>query len=101
MRQTVLGILAAVLVAGAVYFSLWPPEREGLRTWVLPACVRMGALTVALWMAWNDLQRLPSWVLGTTLAALALVAFRPRLFLFLVPLIIVLAVIRPRFGQRK
>jgi uncharacterized membrane protein YgaE (UPF0421/DUF939 family) len=52
-------------------------------------------------MAWDDLQRLPSWVLGTTLAALALVAFRPRLFLFLVPLIIVLAVIRPRFGQRK
>ncbi len=101
MRQTTLGILAAVLVTGAIYFSLWPPESEGLRTWVLPACVRMGALTAALWVAWGDLQRLPGWILGTTLLALVLVAFRPRLFLFLIPLIIVLAVIRPRIGQRK
>ena len=100
MRQTALGILAAILVAGAVYFSLWPPESENLRAWVLPACVRMGALSAALWMAWNDLQRLPPWLLSTTLTALALAALKPRLFLFILPLVVVLAIIRPRFGQR-
>ena len=101
MRQTALGILAAILVTGAVYFSLWPPMTDNLRAWVLPACVRMGALTTALWMAWDDLQRLPRWILSTTLVALALVALRPKLFLVLVPLIVVLAIMRPRFGQRR
>jgi len=101
MRHTVLGILAALLVTGAVYFSLWPPEQEGLRAWVLPACVRMGALTAALWMAWDDLQRLPQWLLGTAVTALVIVALRPRLFLFVVPLVLILAIIRPRIGRRK
>lgn len=101
MRQTALGILAAILVTGAIYFSIWPPETQNLRVWVLPAFVRMGALTTALWVAWDDLQRLPQWALGTTLVALMLVAIRPRLFLFLIPLVVILAIIRPRFGQQK
>ena len=101
MRQTALGILAAILVTGAIYFSIWPPETENFRAWVLPAFVRMGVLTTALWMAWDDLQRLPQWVLGTTVVALGLVAIKPRLFLFLLPLVVILAIIRPRFGQRK
>ncbi len=101
MRQATLGILAALLVAGAVYFSLWPPEQQGVRAWVLPACVRMGALTAALWMAWDDLQRLPKWFLGTAVTALVLVALRPKLFLVLVPLVVILAIIRPRIGKRK
>lgn len=101
MRRTALGLLAATLVTGAVYFSLWPPESVNWRAWLLPACVRMGAVTTALWMAWDDLQRLPRWVLSATVTALVLVAIKPRLFLLIIPLVAVLAIIRPRFGQRK
>ena len=100
MRQTALGILAAALLGGAIYLSIWPPEAESLRAWVLPACVRMGALASALWMAWDDLQRLPQWLLSATLVALFLVALRPKVFLFIIPLIVILAVIQPRFGRR-
>ncbi len=100
MRRTALGILALTLVTGAVYFSFWPPEGQHWRAWLLPACVRMGALSAALWMAWDDLQRLPKWMLSTTLIALVVVALKPKLFLFIVPLVVVLAVIQPRFGRR-
>ncbi len=101
MRRTALGLLAVTLVTGAVYFSLRPPESVNWRAWLLPACVRMGALTAALWMAWDDLQRLPRWVLSATLVALLLVAIKPRLFLVIIPLVAALAIIRPRFGSRE
>ncbi len=101
MRRPALGTLALTLLAGAVYFSLWPPESRNWQAWVLPACVRMGAVTAALWIAWEDLQRLPRWLLGATLVSLILVALRPRLFLMLIPLIVAMAILRPRFGKRQ
>ncbi len=79
--------------------SIWPPESQYLRAWILPACVRMGALSAALWMAWDDIQRLPRTALSATLVALVVLALKPRLFLFIVPLIVALAIIRPRFGR--
>jgi hypothetical protein len=101
MRRTALGILAATLVTGAVLLSIWQPEGPNWRGWVLPACVRMGAITTILWMAWDDLHRLPQWLLSTILVSLILVTLRPKLFLLIIPLVVILAIIRPRFGRRK
>lgn len=101
MRRTALGVLALTLTTGAVYFYLWPPESQNWRAWLLPACVRMGVLTTALWVAWDDLHRLPRWLLSTVVVALVLVALKPKLFLFIVPLVVALAILQPRFGRRK
>jgi hypothetical protein len=53
-----------------------------------------------LWLAYHDLNRLPGWVLASLpILVISLVRW-PRALLLLVPLIIVLAILKPRFGSR-
>ncbi|MBN2292547.1 MAG: hypothetical protein JXM70_08990 [Pirellulales bacterium] len=95
MRRHAIGIIALVLLAVAVVLWLWPNEGNtmlGLEA----ACWRVGALMSMLWVAYTDVQRIPAWLLGIIPPLIVLLAWRPRLFLIVAPIILAIAVIRPR-----
>ncbi|OHB71269.1 MAG: hypothetical protein A2V70_08990 [Planctomycetes bacterium RBG_13_63_9] len=99
MRHHAIGIIALLLLCGAVYFWIWPPEGVGRQ--LEAACWRGGALAIVLWLAFADVQRMPPWLFGLFLAMVVIVALKPRTAMLAVPVIIALAVLRPRFGRRQ
>jgi hypothetical protein len=90
MQKHVLGIAAFVLLLAAVAIWLWWP---GADTW-LAFCWRTGALAAAAWLAYDDVQRLPGWLLLALPLLLIVVARWPKLLLMLIPLLILYAVLR-------
>ena len=100
MRRHLLGIISLVLIAGAVVFWIWPPEDAAARQFEA-ACWRLGALTSILWLAYNDVRRLPGWAWFVLLGFVVVVAIKPRMFLVAVPVILALAILRPRLGKPR
>ncbi len=100
MRRHAIGIIALLCLVGAVVFWFYPP-REAWQIQAKAACWRGGTLAALLWLAFDQLQRLPGWLLGLLLTSVAIIAIRPKTALLAVPLLIVLAILRPRFGRRK
>jgi len=100
MRQHVLGILGLILLVGAVYFRYWPMADERWQVWTLSACTRLGPVLVILWFAYDDLQRVPRWLLPVVLIVLIVLAIRPKLLLLAVPVLVALAILRPRFEKK-
>ena len=59
MRRRILAASAIVFLAMAVALTLWFPTAEG----TLAVCWRTGAILAAAWLAFDDVQRIPSWIL--------------------------------------
>ena len=100
MRKHLIGIIALVLLSGAVFFWINPPD-EGIGFGLEAACWRVGALMTVLWLAYDELYRVPAWLWPMALTLLVILAIRPRWFVFAVPIIVALAILRPRFGRRQ
>jgi hypothetical protein len=100
MHRHLIGILGLVLLLGVLTTWNWEPEGAWAAS-VKSACWRLGPLLVMLWFALPELERMPRWLWMPVGAAFVLVALRPRLALVLIPLIALLAVLRPRFGRRR
>ncbi len=100
MRRHIIGILAVLLWLGAAWFYLQPPEGSAAAQFEA-ACWRMGALAAIIWVAYDDIHRMPRWLWGIALLVLVAVAVRPRLTLLAIPLVVALAVLRPKWGRRK
>jgi hypothetical protein len=94
MRRHIVGVIALALFAAGAVFRVWPhPELE-------PFCWRLGAITAAFWLAYPDLLRLPAWLLAA-LPVLAIVLARwPKCLLLVIPVFVVLAILKPRWGPR-
>jgi len=95
VRRHAIGIIALVLLAAAAALWIWPVDadwREPLKA----ACTRLGPCMAVLWIAYPDVKRLPVWVVPTIPLLLALLAWRPRLLLVALPIVIALAVLRPK-----
>jgi hypothetical protein len=102
MRRHAIGILALLLVAGAVFFWIWPPApQDAFAVQSKAACWRMGALLCALWLAYPHVSRIPRWMLMPSLVLLVVLARWPRLLLIAVPIVIVLAILKPRVAPRR
>ncbi len=101
MRRHAIGIIALLCLVGAVAFWRHPPGDDAWQVQAQAACWRGGTLAALLWLAFDQLQRLPGWLLGLLFTSVAIIAIRPRLALWAIPLLIVLAILRPRFGRRK
>jgi hypothetical protein len=70
------------------------------------ACFRLGILLAVLWLALPNVlrmvERLPAWLIGTTFAALAMMAVRPKTIFVVGPLLLAVWVLAPQwFGKRK
>lgn len=94
MRRHAVGIIALVLLTSA--FALWLWQSDGDYDMLLGALVRVGMVMGALWLAWPDVQRLPAWTFAAVPILLLVIAVKPKWFLFLLPILIALAVLRPR-----
>ncbi len=90
MQRRILAISAVVLLLSAAAIWLWWPESEG----ALAFCWRAGALMAAAWLAFNDVQRLPGWILLAMPIVLIVAALWPRLLVALIPLLILWAISR-------
>jgi hypothetical protein len=104
VRRHTIGIIAVVLLLGAVALGIWPLETA----WHGPlwaACCRLGPCLGALWLAYPQVKRLPAWlVVGITLLVV-LLAVKPRWFRAVlpiaIPILIILAILKPRSSSRR
>lgn len=95
MRRNILGISAAALLLSAGAVWLWMPDAE----LTLAFCWRGGALLAVAWLAYNDVQRLPGWLLLAAPAVLIVLARWPRLIVAIIPLLLILAFLRRISGK--
>ena len=100
MRRILVGIIAIVLFVGAVYFHAYPPE-GAFWTQLESACWRVGALMAVIWLAYPEVNRLPGWLVGTVPVLAVILALRPKLFLLAVPVVIALAILKPKVPRQR
>ncbi len=95
MRRTAVGLIALGLLSVAGAMWLWPAIGSAA---VMAACLKVGALMVVLWLAYDELSRLPAWILAGVPVLLLLMLFTrsAKWLLFLVPILIVMAILKPR-----
>ena len=86
----ILGVAAVafLLAAGALWF--WRPESEAEPGFFS----RMGAVLAAAWLACEDIQRLPGWLVLLLPAVLIVIVRCPRLLLLLIPALVVWVILR-------
>ena len=85
---------ARVAIISAVLFTI--PLVFPVDGMLQASCIRVGVLMAVFWLSFNEVMSLPPWLLRIVLIAAAIVAIRPKLLLFILPVILVLAVIRPK-----
>jgi hypothetical protein len=101
MHRPTVGILAIVLLIAAGFLYLWPDTGTNQQQ-LLSACLRIGAMLGALWLALPQVNKPRSWwILGATFLTVLIVARFPRLFWIPLVALIALAILRPRFGARR
>src|SRR5688572_26903099 len=97
MHRPTVGVIALVLLAGAAYYWRFPPRPEdSMQVGLEGACVRLGIVMAALWLALPQLSRFPWWIGVAVLLAVsvAVLAARPKLCIHALP--ILAALWRPR-----
>ncbi len=94
-RRRIIGLVALALFAGAGAFQIWPPE-TAMQQEFYAACLRMGLLMGLWWLAYPQTVRLPVWIWVVIPASILAVALRPKLLVWVIPIVIVLAILRPR-----
>ena len=90
MQRRILAALAILMLVSAVVLWLWWPSAE----LPLACCWRGGAILAAAWLAYDDVQRLPNWILLTLPLLLIVLVRFPRYFLMLIPVLIAWGVLR-------
>lgn len=93
-----IGLLAAVLLAAAAALRWGAPETNQALEF---ACWRIGAVLSAVWLAYPQLVRLPSWLVVASILALLVGAAKPKFLWVAIPLLVVAALLRPRGGRVK
>ncbi len=71
---------------------IFPGEGAALKQ-LYAACCRLGPALVALWLAYPQLERLPGWLLQVIPLVVILGAYRPRILLVAIPIVIALVVL--------
>ncbi len=54
-----------------------------------------------IWLAYPEVARLPRWLLGTVPVLAVFLALRPKLFLIAVPVVIALAILKPKAPRQR
>lgn len=100
MHRPTVGIIAILLLATWAALWIWPLTWSGNHA-LQGACLRVGIVMGAIWIAQPQLQRVPGWMvtLGTIMAIF--VALQPRRLVVFVPLLIVFYFLRPRKKAKK
>lgn len=99
MHRPTVGLIALGLLLAAAALWVWPVGGGG-DLGLRPACLRIGLVMGALWLALPQLQGLPGWLLRATAVAAIVIAWRPKLALVLVPLALAWLALRRRAPRR-
>lgn len=96
MRRNLLGVIALVcLISGVALYFLNADDSRHLE-WT-SACLRIGAILGAVWLALPDLRRPGNrWYVLAALAGFVLLALRPRLVVFAIGFFVLAWLARPR-----
>lgn len=97
MHRPTVAAIAVVLWLGAAYFWRFPAaEDDPVAASLEGACVRLGIVMTALWLALPQLERYPVWILLVALIVVivAVLAAKPRLLAVAVPILVVLWITR-------
>lgn len=94
-----IGLVALAMILGAVACWIWPPGERFQA--IEAALMRGGALLAVVWLAYEEVMRLPRWLLLVVPPALLVVVVRPRWFLAIIPIIVILAILKPRLGRKQ
>ncbi len=97
MRRNILAGSATLLLIGAVVIFFWWPEAEI----PLACCWRGGAILAAAWLAFDDVQRLPNWLLLLMPVLLIVLVRWSRLLWVIIPLLIAWAIVRQVLWPEK
>ncbi|MFZ5830988.1 MAG: hypothetical protein ACOY3P_12920 [Planctomycetota bacterium] len=62
---------------------------------------RAGAMLAVVWLAYDQVQRLPAWLLLVLPLLLLVVALKPRWLLWAIPVVVLLVLLRPRGTSRS
>ncbi|MCE5267817.1 MAG: hypothetical protein LLG00_08015 [Planctomycetaceae bacterium] len=92
MQKKTLGIAAVAMLVSAVAIWLWGPATDSDA--VLAFCWRAGALSAVAWLAYDDVQRLPNWLLLGLPVLLIVLARWPKMLVPLIPLLVLCEVVR-------
>jgi hypothetical protein len=86
-----------MLVASVVLW-FWQPAAGGPWDYYwqdsLSFCWHIGPVLAAAWLAYDDVQRIPGWLLLITPVLLIVLARAPKVFLLLLPLLVLYAILR-------
>lgn len=95
MQRVLIGIIAVALFAGAIAFWLWPPTGSfGLQ--FQAACWKIGTVMAVWWIAYHEVRLLPAWLLASAPILVAFLLIRPKLLIVAVPVVVVMAILKPR-----
>lgn len=94
MQRRILACSAVILLVAAVVIGRWQPEAES----TLSFCWRAGAILAAAWLAYDDAQRLPNWLLLAMPVLLIVLLRWSRLLLLLIPVLVLWAVLQRFLG---
>jgi hypothetical protein len=98
-RKMILGLLSAAFLLGAAIFFFWPPVGNAGREWEA-ACFRIGPIFAVLWLAYDDIKRIPWWLWVASPVVLFVLFKWKYLVLLLIPIIAVVAILKPRLKRR-
>lgn len=93
MHRPTVAVVAVVLLLGGVVLA-WFPAAEGdpFLGSAQGACVRLGIVMGALWLALPQLERFPTWLSYVALAIVVVGVFasKPRMYVFVLPIVLLL-----------
>jgi hypothetical protein len=93
--RTRLGWISIVLLVIAAVLTWGPFKQEGSS--LHGAFVRIGLITAAIWLAWDDLVKLNPWTVGGVIVSIILVGRWGTRFIWVIPFIfLALYFLRPR-----
>ena len=98
-RRTILGILAILFMLGALGCWIWPPTQGVGLEWE-SACWRIGPILAVLWLAYNDLKRIPWWLWLMLPVILIIIVKWPKMILLGIPFLILMVLLKLRTNSR-
>lgn len=98
MRRAALGLIALALLAGGLAALYAMGKTTGDKQAAASAAIRAGVLLGAIWLALPQLamlaQRFPAWMMVGVVVVLLTLVVRPRLLAYVVPLLLLLALLQ-------
>jgi 4-amino-4-deoxy-L-arabinose transferase-like glycosyltransferase len=100
MRRHLVGILGLALIAAWIVLEIklrMGHEQSAVEADFEGAASRIGGFLIILWLAWDQLKRIPNWLwLVLPAIAAAFLFRRPQILVLLIPILIAVAILRPR-----